>query len=269
MRKEEMDFQKRLYLLGRDYPNLGVVKQANMTFDTYSISVALSCGKTTHEHQYGRPNEDSVGFVKDGDVSVAVIADSHFGGVIADAMVLAFIEDFHIYSDDLIKLVGYSHEHQFREVSTVIRRQLEYAMMTKLPEIRDGKQVGESTVIICIMLENELFYFSMGDSMLYIKTNNTVRMLEQNNFSFITRDLHTLPHFITDYMGYEKLPDSYTLLLITDGFPGIYGNPPPECSVVSPYISEISRETASNIINHCWSLGAQDNLGIIVIQSSY
>ncbi len=146
-------------LLGSSYCKSGLIGLRIIGSNT--MALVNTAGYKTG-NMYNRLNEDSIDGFIDNDLTMVVISDAHFGGLLADTMILSFI------NKENIKFIGQIFNSN--KQSQVIQNLKEYVIqkinsgiVEILPKLKteSKESVGDATVIVAIKFKQNLYWVSI------------------------------------------------------------------------------------------------------------
>jgi len=215
------------------------------------IAASISVGKNTKEHIYGIPNEDAAGYRIFDSIGVAVVADSHFGGLISEKL----IEHITLLERDEIKSV-LQNENMKHIIDKIL------AALNELENITD-QRIGETTLIVTLFSMDKVYWISLGDSRIY-HSGPISKQLNKTSFTFISAYGISQSSFETGII--RPNPGEY-IILATDGIPEcIYNKETLLPEEIAKFIETTALDTNHSIIEEAFNRGGEDNIGIISIK---
>ena len=253
----------KCFLSGADYKEKNQV--GLYTIGNDDVAVALSAGRNPKPHSSGRVNEDSVGAVllKEEQLFLGVVADSHWGGLTSDALARTFVHSFAAGLRPRFQEKGLSKNNLavFRQY---LKERIRFALNTTLLQLtlKNPGPGGESTLIVVVVHADILYYGAIADSVIYLFDGKTHLVLNNRNLAFLD-EICLNPGILET--GSRKINPDTTLVLATDGLPEcIYGKRTLSPADLAASVQKSPTSTARSLVEQAFASGGEDNLGLVV-----
>ncbi|MHA2249529.1 MAG: protein phosphatase 2C domain-containing protein [Candidatus Kariarchaeaceae archaeon] len=258
---------KEAIMLGSSFNEVGVI--GTRIINNNEVALTISPGKTVNDKSI-RINEDSIGaYVDDiNHLTLVVVADSHFGGLSADALILSFIKQY-----NAAKLAEiFSHELS-SEIVKQLKEYIAAEVTAAQTEILDGlkrkeEPVGDTTLLVTIKHKNYLYWFSVGDSIIYIFHGSSFHRVNTPQFEYLSNDTPGLADVNLNF-GVNKLEEESIILISTNGLIRCIDKQVPleGIDLLDSIVYSDPEKSAENLIRMAFDLGANENLGFVVFSS--
>ncbi|MBN2444560.1 MAG: protein phosphatase 2C domain-containing protein [Spirochaetales bacterium] len=251
------------FLSGRDFETSEVVGLCTIEDDVAAL--ALSVGKNNRFHQIGRPNEDSVGAVYSGEkhLFLGVAADSHFGGLMSDAVVKTFV-DTALEGD----FPGFLKDNDARQNLAIFKNyvveHINIALGTTLVHLttQNPGPPGATTLIVVVVWNDRFYFASIGDSVLYYGGQGSLRIINPRENNYL--DNHRLNPGMLNF-GTGEINQGAAIVLATDGLPEcIYGVNTLTPRDIAAKLDASPTVSVGKLVELAFSKGGEDNLGLVV-----
>lgn len=246
---KELQFDNSVTLLGKDTEKIGEVKL--IQFD--NIVGGLSAGGSPIDHPLGRVNEDGIGIKIDHGISLIIVCDSHFGGIIADRLIQGIINDDSRQYQNLIE------NPQLYQFSKYIKTSVE-RILQKLATKSYNNAIGETTLIIAMLHDNQLYWVNIGDSRIYRIKDNSIEILNQLEMIFVS------PLFDFGNIKFNQSNMENSIILIaTDGLPECkYGELTLSKDQIAGLMTTNPLKSVKNLFVKAFEHGGEDNIAIVL-----